>query len=129
MTNQVLMRFGRKDVKSRSEDLPLVTGNATFSDDVNAENQLYASFLRSPVGHGKIISLKTNDAAKVTGVSAIFTAEDLEKEKIGSVPPIVSLNGKDGKQMAHAPIPVLARTRVRYIGEPIAIIIAETYEQ
>ncbi|PPR65678.1 MAG: Carbon monoxide dehydrogenase large chain [Alphaproteobacteria bacterium MarineAlpha3_Bin7] len=129
MTNQATMRFGRKDGKFRSEDVPLVTGSASFSDDINAENQLYASFLRSPVGHGEIISIKTSDASKVTGVSAIFTAEDLEKEKIGSVPPIVSLNGKDGKPMAHAPIPVLAGKRVRYIGEPIAIIISETYEQ
>ena len=65
VTNQVLMRFGRKDVKSRREDLPLVTGNATFSDDVNTENQLYASFLRSPVGQGELISIKTNDASKI----------------------------------------------------------------
>ena len=63
------------------------------------------------------------------GVLAVITGRDLAADNIGAIPPVACFNGRDGKPMFQAAMPVLAAERVRYVGEPVAIVVAETADQ
>ena len=121
------IRFGSDLEGVRSEDGPLLTGRGQFSDDLNIINQLYAVFVRATVGHADINNIETKEAAAVPGVVGIYTGADLVAANIGDVPAAISINGRNGEPMVHAPIPVLAQGRIRYVGEPVAIVVAETF--
>ena len=123
------LRFGSGRDALRSEDEPLLSGRGRFTDDLAAAGAAHAAFVRSPVGHGTIRSVDVAAAAKLPGVVAIFTGADLERDGIGAIPPAVLLPGRGGKQMFGASMPVLAAQRVRYVGEPVAIVVAETAAQ
>jgi aerobic carbon-monoxide dehydrogenase large subunit len=117
-------RFGKSTV--RSEDDPLLTGRGRFTDDLKTARHARAAFVRSPHGHAKIRGIDAQAAAKIPGVLAILTGADVG---LGGIPPGVLLPGKDGKPMFATAMPVLATDRVRYVGEPIALVIAETLAQ
>jgi len=123
------LRFGSGRDALRSEDEPLLTGRGRFTDDLAPAGAAHAAFVRAPVGHGAIRSVDVARAAKLPGVLAIFTGADLERDGIGAIPPAVLLPGRGGKQMTPASMPVLAAQRVRYVGEPVAIVVAETAAQ
>jgi carbon-monoxide dehydrogenase large subunit len=118
------LRFGKS--APRSEDDPLLTGRGRFTDDLKAPGQARAAFVRSGVGHAKLRSVDAKDAAKMPGVLAVLTGADLD---LGGIPPGVLLPGKDGKPMFATQMPVLAADRVRYVGEPVALVVAETLAQ
>jgi len=123
------LRFGSGGDALRSEDEPLLRGRGRFTDDLAVPGAAHAAFVRSPIGHGVIRSVDVAAAAKLPGVVAIFTGVDLERDGIGAIPPAVLLPGRGGKQMFGASMPVLAAHRVRYVGEPVAIVVAETAAQ
>jgi aerobic carbon-monoxide dehydrogenase large subunit len=125
-TNGGGIRFGSGRDGIRSEDTPLLTGRGQFTDDLNIPGQVYAAFVRTNVGHAAIRNLDTAAAMKMPGVIAVFTAQDLAADGIGSIPPVASFNGRDGKPMIQAPMPVLAAARVRYVGEAVACVIADS---
>jgi carbon-monoxide dehydrogenase large subunit len=127
--NTQALRFGSGRQTLRSEDPPLVTGNGRFTDDVNVDGQAYAVFLRAPAAHATIDRLDASAAAAMPGVLGIYTAADLAADGLGPIPPIAVANGRDGKPMAAAPIPVLAGERMRWAGEALAIVVAETVAQ
>lgn len=118
------LRFGKST--PRSEDDPLLAGRGRFTDDLKTADHARAAFARSPHGHAKIRGIDTTAAAKMPGVLAILTGADLA---LGTIPPGVLLPGKDGKPMFATQMPVLAADRVRYVGEPIALVVAETLGQ
>ena len=120
------IRFGSSREGIRSEDAPLLTGQGHFTDDLNVKGQAYAAFVRASVGHAAIRKVGTDAAKNMPGVIAIITGRDLEADGIGQIPPVASFNGRDGRPMIQAPMPVLAVGRVRYVGEAIAVVIAET---
>ena len=120
------LRFGSDRGRVRSEDTPLLTGRGRFTDDVDVAGQLHAAFVRAPVAHADIRAIDAAAARAVPGVVAAFTGADLAAADIGAMPAAVSLPGRDGTPMAHAPVPVLAHTRIRHVGEPVAIVVAET---
>ena len=122
-------RFGSERDAIRSEDAPLVTGRGKFTDDLDMTGKMHAAFVRATVAHAIIREVDVADAIKMPGVVAIITGSDLAADNIGGIPPVASFNGRDGNPMFHATMPVLAAERVRYVGEAIAIVIAETAYQ
>ncbi|SVC97031.1 uncharacterized protein METZ01_LOCUS349885, partial [marine metagenome] len=123
--NNSALRFGSDRTGIRSDDVPLLTGVGQFSDDLNIVGQLYAIFVRAPVAHADVQNIDTTLALAIPDVCGVYTGEDLVAANIGAVPAAISLDGVDGKPMLHAPIPVMAHKHIRYVGEPLAIVVAE----
>lgn len=126
---QTPIRFGSDQGALRSEDEPLITGYGRFTDDLRAPDQVYAVFVRAQVGHATIRSVDAAEARDMPGVLGIFTGEDLAADGLGPIPPVASAAGRDGKPMFAAAMPVLAFDCIRYVGEPVAIVIAQTLLQ
>ena len=102
----------------------LVEGGASYTSDIDFPDQLVAYFLRSNQAHAQINQIDIAQALQIAGVKAIYTGQDLLKAGIGPIPPIVTFNQRDGSPMSSASMPALAIDRVRYVGEPVAIVIA-----
>src|SRR6516225_627309 len=110
----------------RKEDFRFLTGAGNYTDDINRPGQLYAYILRSPHAHAEIAGIDTSKAGAAPGVNAVFTGADLE---VGGLPCGWLVNSKDGSPMVEPLHPVLAMGKVRHIGDPVAVVIAETLEQ
>src|SRR5918998_5920585 len=113
----------------RREDYRFLTGQGTYTDDINRPGQLYAFILRTPHANARINDIDTSAAASAFGIVAVFTGKDLEAEGIGGLPCGWLINSKDGSQMKEPPHPVLAVERVRHVGDPVAVVIAESLGQ
>ena len=111
----------------RREDLRFLTGKGRYTDDINIRGQLYAHFVRSDVAHGRIRSIDTAAAAAMPGVERIFTAADFAG--VGGLPCGWQVTDRFGKPMQEPKHPVLADGKVRHVGDPIVMIVAETLEQ
>ena len=123
------LRFGSATGGRRSEDGPLLTGRGRFTDDVDLPGQVHAAFARSAAAHGVIRAVDTSRALALPGVLAVLTGRDLAAAGLGAIPPAASFPGRGGRALASAPIPPLAVDRVRYVGEAVAIAVAETAAQ
>ncbi len=119
-------RFGSGRDAIRSEDLPLLTGQGKFTDDLDIARQVHAAFVRAKVAHAIISTLDVAAAMRMPGVLAVIAGRDLAADNIGDIPPVVAFTGRDGKPMFRATMPVLPAKRVRYVGEAVAMVIAET---
>jgi aerobic carbon-monoxide dehydrogenase large subunit len=110
----------------RREDVRFLTGNGKYTDDMNVHGQLHAHFARSAVAHGVIKSINTAKALAMPGVVAVYTGANFAE--IGGLPCGWQVTGKDGamKEPKH---PVLAHGKVRHVGDPFAVVIAETLDQ
>ncbi len=113
----------------RREDHRYITGKGRYVDDVNCPGQAYACFLRSPHAHAAIRSIDKAAAEAAPGVLAVFTGEDLAADKVGGLICGWMIHSKDGSAMKAGPHPALAQGKVRYVGDHVAVIIAETYAQ
>ena len=102
----------------RREDPRLLAGRGRFVDDIALPGMLHAQFVRSTVAHAELASVDVSAVREVPGVVAVFTAEDLE---LGD---IVAQLGRPLSEFVPTAMPVLARDKVRYVGEPIAIVVA-----
>jgi aerobic carbon-monoxide dehydrogenase large subunit len=103
----------------RLEDLPLVTGRGRYAADIDFPNQLHMRVVRSAYAHGEIASIDTSQARAASGVVSVWTAAD-----IAGLRPIALREGPDQKLDPYLQ-PVLAGKRVRYVGEPVAVVFAE----
>ena len=110
----------------RKEDFRFLTGAGNYTDDINRPGQRYAYILRSPHAHAEIAGIDTSKAGAAPGVNAVFTGAELE---VGGLPCGWLVNSKDGSPMVEPPHPVLAMGKVRHVGDPVAVVIAETLEQ
>lgn len=108
----------------RREDPRLITGNATYTDDVKLPGLLYAMVLRSPWAHARIKRVDVARARKVPGVVAVYTGKDVA-ERLNPVPCAWALPNADLKVPAHPP---LAVTHARYVGDGVALVVGETRE-
>jgi aerobic carbon-monoxide dehydrogenase large subunit len=113
----------------RTEDHRFITGSGHYTDDINRAGQAYAYFIRSPHAHAEIVSIDTSIAQSMSGVLAIFTGEDLARDKIGGLICGWMIHSKDGSPMKAGAHPALAQGKVRYVGDHIAVVIAESYAQ
>jgi carbon-monoxide dehydrogenase large subunit len=111
----------------RKEDLRFISGRGHYTDDINRPGQLHAVIRRSDRPHARIRGIDTAAAAAAPGVVAIYTAADLAN--IGGLPCGWQVNSKDGSPMVEPKHPVLAEGKVRHVGDPIAVVIAETRQQ
>jgi carbon-monoxide dehydrogenase large subunit len=122
-------RFGAGQALRRVEDQRFLTGTGCYTDDIVPEGQVHAVTVRSPFAHGAVRSLDVDAARAMPGVLAVLTADDLAAQGIGDLPTIVRPKSTAGDKMPVPPRPVLARERVRFVGEPVAFVVAETLEQ
>ena len=105
------------------------TGRAKYSFDINRPRMMHARMLRSPHAHATIKSINTAKAAKMPGVVGIFTGEDVANDKLGGLICGWMIHSKDGSPMKAGPHPVLALGKVRFVGDQVALVVAETREQ
>ena len=111
----------------RKEDVRFLTGAGQYTDDVSPPHHTHAFFLRSPHAHAKIRKIDTAKAAAAPGVVAVFTGSDLTG--VNGLPCGWLITGTDGKPMNKPPHPVLAQGKVRHVGDPVVLVVAETPDQ
>ncbi|MBA85719.1 xanthine dehydrogenase family protein molybdopterin-binding subunit [Thalassobius sp. S69A] len=122
-------KFGKSQPVTRVEDLRFLTGQGRYVDDVAPEDALYAYVFRSPVAHGVITTLDVTEAAQAEGVHLVLTAEDLQAAGITRSLFGVTVKNRDGSKGASPYRPILAQGKLRYVGEPVAMILADTLAQ
>ena len=120
------MKFGIGQAVPRLEDDRFLTGGGQYTDDLTLEGEAWGYVVRSPFAHAEIGSLDVSAAKAAPGVLDVLTAEDLKH--LGPMPCEAAFPGRDGKPPAAPPRPVLAEGRARYMGEPLAFIVAESLE-
>src|SRR5215213_6271036 len=113
----------------RKEDQRFVTGKGRYVDDLNRPGQAHAVFLRSPHAHAAIRSIDAAAARAMPGVLAVLTGDDLAADKIGGLICGWMIHSKDGTPMRAGAHPALAQGKVRYVGDHVAVVIAETLSQ
>jgi aerobic carbon-monoxide dehydrogenase large subunit len=134
-------RFGIGKPVRRKEDVRLLTGKGRYSDDQALPHQAYASILRSPHAHARIVSIDTAEALRVPGVIAVFTGADVKADSLKPImpdyffmgpievqrqmPDVVLVN-KDGSNIYESPYHLLAQDRARFVGQAIAMVVADT---
>ena len=124
-----MVKFGVGQSVRRVEDVRLLTGTGRYTDDVSAPRQTHAYFLRSPHAHAELRALDTAAAKDAPGVLGVFTGADLRAAGIGDLPCIAPIPNRDRSAMTIPPRPALAVDRVRFVGEPVAVVVAETLAQ
>lgn len=118
----------------RKEDRRLITGQGRFTDDNQVDGALHLVVVRSPHAHARIRGIETGVAKTVPGVVDVLTAQDVAADGIGSIPSSaggaglvdVPLVNRDGSDRRVTPIPLLAADKVRFVGDGVAAVIAET---
>ena len=122
-----LNKFGVGQPVPRSEDSTLVRGAGYYADDVSRPGQVYAVIVRSVVAHGNIRGIDTAAAKAMPGVIAVYTAADLTD--YGPLKSTLPLKNRDGSPIRYTPRPALSGDKVRYVGDAVACVIAETVAQ
>ncbi|MBS0640083.1 MAG: xanthine dehydrogenase family protein molybdopterin-binding subunit [Acetobacteraceae bacterium] len=113
----------------RKEDPTLLRGQGRYTDDINLSGQVYAVMVRSPYAHGVIRSIDTGAAKAMPGVLAVLTGADLVAAGMGNMPSGMSFKMRDGGDMPKPTQTILTTDKVRFVGDPIALVVAETRKQ
>ncbi len=124
-----LEKFGKSQSVTRVEDVRFLKGTGRYVDDIAPAHALHGFVFRSPVAHAIITQLDVSAARSCVGVQAVITAEDLRAADVDLHIEATILTNLDGSRAADPLRPVLATERVRFVGEPIAMVIAQTLEQ
>ena len=124
-----MMKFGIGQPVRRFEDVRLLTGKGRFQDDQSLARQSYAVFVHSPHAHAAIRSISTEVASRAPGVIAIFTGADYAADGLGMPKAAMPRKKRDGSPMFAPQRPALVVDRVRYVGDPVALVIAHTLEE
>ncbi len=119
-------RFGLGQSVRRVEDRRFLTGEGRYLDDIAFDGQLHARILRSPYAHAEIRSIDTAAAVAVPGVVAVLTGAEVAADGLGDIPPGALVTNRDGSSNYVPSRPALARERVRFVGEPVALVLAES---
>ncbi|MEO0381874.1 MAG: molybdopterin cofactor-binding domain-containing protein, partial [Pseudomonadota bacterium] len=122
-------KFGKSQPVTRREDIRFLTGEGRYVDDIAPANALQCFVFRSPVAHAAITDLDVSDAKEAEGVHAVYTLADLEAAGMNVAMDGTTMKNRDGSQGAAPERPMLARDTVRFVGEPIAVIVADTLAQ
>jgi aerobic carbon-monoxide dehydrogenase large subunit len=121
-----MTKFGLAQSVRRVEDPRLLIGNGRYTDDIVLPGMLHGIVLRSPHAAAKITRIDTTAAASLPGVKAIYTAADLEADGIAPMPCAAPVQNRDGSDMANPPHPALVGDAVRFAGDAVAFVVAET---
>jgi carbon-monoxide dehydrogenase large subunit len=122
-----VMKFGIGQPVPRTEDPVLVRGEGRYTDDIKLAGEAYAVMVRSRVAHGVIKAIDSAAARAMPGVLAVYTGADLAQ--YGPLKCIVPFKNRDGTPMKQPPRPALATDKVRFVGDPVACVVAETQLQ
>ncbi|MCU0887341.1 MAG: xanthine dehydrogenase family protein molybdopterin-binding subunit [Rubritepida sp.] len=122
-------QFGIGQPVRRKEDVRLLTGGGTYTDDVNRAGQAHMAILRSPHAHARILAIDTDAARAAPGVLAVLTGHDARADGLGRCPVMVEVPGVDGKPLFAPPREILQTEAVRFVGDPVAVVVAETRAQ
>ena len=127
-----MTKYGVGQPVLRTEDPRLLKGVGKFNDDYSIDDMSYGYVLRSPYPHAEIISIDTSKAKNNPGVLDVFIGEDLHEDEIGGFPGpppfFADLTKPDGSPLSYPPQYALTSDRVRYVGDPVAFIVADTLE-
>ena len=126
MQTRAQQKFGVGQSVSRKEDPLLVTGRGCFTDDIAMEHQAFAAVLRSSVAHGEFKSLDTRAASAHPTVLGVYTSDDLVRAGYGEPRCGLPLKSADGTPLFAPSRPLMARRRVRHVGEILAVVVAES---
>src|SRR3954449_1005469 len=124
-----VMKFGVGQPVRRFEDQTLITGKGRYTDDIHFDKAAQAYVLRARVAHANIRSIDTTAARGMPGVLLVLTGDDIKADGLGDVPCHAPLNNKDGSPRHDTPRPALAVGKVRHLGQPVALVVAETLLQ
>jgi CO/xanthine dehydrogenase Mo-binding subunit len=124
-----MVRSGIGDAPKRREDLRFLTGQGRYLDDLAFDRLTHAVVLRSTHAHAEIARIDTAAAKAMPGVLAVLTAANAIADGLKPLPPYVEANTQTGDPFAFTPQPLLAEDKVRYVGEPVALIVAESRDQ
>src|SRR5262245_29371937 len=125
-TELAFMKFGVGQPVPRKEDPTLLRGQGRYTDDINLPGQAWAVMVRSPIAHGTLKGIDATAALAMPGVLAILTHADLAAGGFGPLTCAVNIPQRDGSPMKTPPRPSLATDRVRFVGEAVACVVAET---
>jgi carbon-monoxide dehydrogenase large subunit len=124
-----MIKFGVGQPVRRFEDLRLLTGKGHYQDDLTLPRQLWCIFVRSPHAHAKIVSIDTTAASSAPGVAAVYTGRDYANDGINTPKAAMPRKKRDGSPMFAPPRPAIVIDRVRYVGDIVAMVMAETLAQ
>ena len=113
----------------RKEDQRFVTGRGRYTDDINQHGQAFAVFVRSPHAHAKINGVNKASVESMPGVLKVFDGGDVAEAGLGGLICGWMVNSKDGTPMKAGPHPLLAQGKARYVGDRVAMVVADTYAQ
>ncbi len=113
----------------RKEDQRFITGKGRYTDDINQHGQAFAVFVRSPHAHAKLGRVDKASASGMPGVLAVLDGTDVAADGLGNLICGWLVKSKDGSPMKMGPHPLLAQGKVRYVGDRVAVVVAETYAQ
>ena len=119
-------QFGIGQAVRRTEDVRFITGKGRYADDEADPRQAHAVFLRSPHAHARIKSIVVDEARRAPGVLAVYTGADVAAAKLGTIKCVAPLKNRDGSNYFNPGRPLLAQGKVRHVGDPVALVIAET---
>nr|MCH9675153.1 xanthine dehydrogenase family protein molybdopterin-binding subunit [Gammaproteobacteria bacterium] len=119
-------QYGIGDSPKRREDARLLQGLGSYHGDIVPADSSFAVFVRSTHAHAQLLSIDVSSAATLSGVHEVLVGTDACEAGIKPLPPHAEENPHNGERYRFQPQPVLALGRVRYVGEPIAVVIAET---
>ena len=120
-----MQKFGKSQSVTRVEDQRFLTGHGRYVDDIAPADALHAYFMRSSVAHGQITALDVTDARDMPGVHLVVTADDLIAAGVQIGLGGFTITNRDGTKGAAPERPILARARVRHVGEPVVMIVAD----
>ena len=120
---------GIGDRPKRREDARFVSGRGRYLDDLSFEGLAHAAVLRSPHAHAVVERIDAAAARRLPGVLAVLTAAEAAADGLRPLMPYVEANTVTGEPFAFAPQPLLADGRVRFVGEPVAVVVAATRAQ
>lgn len=123
------MKFGVGQPVRRNEDIRLIQGQGQYTDDVNIKGQAYAAMVRSSVAHGIIRKIDVAAARAMPGVLAVYTGADLDAAGYAPMQPRVPFKSTDGTPMKRQQRAAMCTDKVRYVGDPLVCVIAETEAQ
>src|SRR5215813_11469141 len=124
-----LLKFGIGQPVPRQEDPTLLRGQGRYSDDVHLPNTAHAVMVRSQVAHGVLKAIDLAEAKKVPGVLGIWTGADLNAAGYGPLKTLIPVPNRDGSPMKTPTRHSLATDKVRFVGDPVAFVVAETIAQ
>ena len=121
-----MLRFGIGQPVPRAEDPTLLRGEGRYTDDISLPGQLWCAMVRSPYAHGTIRRIDTTRARSMPGVLGVFTGADLAAAGYGTMKCTLPLKNADGTPLRNIERPALATDKVRFVGDPIAFVVAES---